>query len=71
MVQLLTWVGEQPRVYREAIEAWRSSCPRHPVWDDALISGFIQFDRGASARETRVILTSRGREFLEAARSAS
>jgi hypothetical protein len=35
-LQLLAWVADRPRTYGEAMEAWRTSCPRLPVWEDAL-----------------------------------
>jgi hypothetical protein len=67
MLELLEWISHRPRTYAEAMEAWRSSCPRHPVWDDAQIEGLVQI----SIDETgcrRVLLTTRGREMLERSR---
>ena len=29
----------EPRPYREVIEAWRISCPRLTVWEDAVDGG--------------------------------
>ena len=26
--QFLAWVADRPRTYAEAMEAWRSTCPR-------------------------------------------
>jgi hypothetical protein len=42
MIQLLEWLSAGPRTYGEAMEAWRTSCPRMPAWEDALDGGFIQ-----------------------------
>jgi len=42
--EFLNWVTSRPRTYAEAMEAWRSHCPRHPVWDDALSDGLIQIE---------------------------
>ena len=61
--QLLGWVAERPRTYSEAMEAWRTSCPRLPVWENAISDGLVQVDRGGGGI-TRVILTARGRQFL-------
>ena len=36
--QLLDWIG-QGRVYDEVIAAWRTSCPRMPVWEEATERG--------------------------------
>jgi len=38
---LLEWIGAAPRSYAETLEAWRTSCPRLPVWEDANDRGFI------------------------------
>ena len=35
MFNLLEWVQTRERDYRETLEAWRTSCPRLPVWEDA------------------------------------
>lgn len=61
-IQFLDWLSTAPRAYPEVMEAWRTSCPRLSVWEDAVIEGLIQFDGG---REQMVVLTSRGRALLE------
>jgi len=61
---LVDWVARQPRPYGEVMEAWRTSCPRLAVWEEAI-------DRGLLARElaaeggVRVIATPAGVRFLE------
>ena len=57
-LDLLEWIGSQPRPYSEVIDAWRTSCPRLPVWEDANDRGFVE--RGAF-----VSVTALGWEFLE------
>src|SRR5262249_48679764 len=42
MLEFLAWVASRPRTYDEARDAWRTTCPRHTVWEDALIEGLIQ-----------------------------
>lgn len=32
----LEWLQVRPRTYAEAMEAWRTSCPRLTVWEDAV-----------------------------------
>lgn len=59
-VQLLEWLAERPRSYAETIEAWRSSCPRLTVWEDALSDGLVRVE-GRS-----VALTAVGRGALHA-----
>jgi hypothetical protein len=41
ILDLLEWLGPTPRPYSEVLEAWRTSCPRLPVWEDANDRGFI------------------------------
>jgi hypothetical protein len=67
-LELLVWVHGRNRSYGEAMEAWRSSCPRHPVWDDAVLEGLIRVESegGRPMRERRVGLTARGRAALAA-----
>lgn len=38
---LLEWIGPRSRLYAEVLEAWRTSCPRLPVWEEANARGFI------------------------------
>jgi hypothetical protein len=60
-LQLLEWVGERPRSYGETIEAWKTSCPRLTIWEDAVADRLVRVERGS------VLLTSAGRNLLEAA----
>lgn len=41
ILDLLEWIGPRPRPYAEVLEAWRTSCPRLPVWEEANERGFI------------------------------
>jgi len=41
ILDLLEWLGSSPRPYSEVLDAWRTSCPRFPVWEDANYRGFI------------------------------
>ena len=38
---LLDFVAREERPYEEVIEAWRTSCPRLPVWEEASDRGLI------------------------------
>jgi D-3-phosphoglycerate dehydrogenase len=42
ILDLLEWIGPGRRPYAETLEAWRTSCPRLPVWEDATDLGFIE-----------------------------
>ena len=62
IVDLLDWLVARDRTYQEVIDAWRTSCPRLPVWEDAN-------DRGLVRRELRsatefVCITPAGLAFL-------
>jgi len=65
MVQFLAWVAERERSYAETMDAWRTSCPRLSVWEDATLDGLVRLDADAD-RRTVVHLTTRGRAILEA-----
>jgi hypothetical protein len=63
ILDLLEWVANGERSYDEVIDAWRTSCPRFPVWEDAN-------DRGLIAKQhvngrTIVRVTSSGLALLE------
>ena len=60
-VQFLAWVADRPRTRADVMEAWRSTCPRLSIWEDATIDGLVQFEK------RNVVLTARGRAILESA----
>ena len=35
ILDLLEWLAKADRSYEEVMDAWRTSCPRLPVWEDA------------------------------------
>ena len=41
VLDLLEWIGPRARPYAEVIEAWRTSCPRLPVWEGANARGYL------------------------------
>ena len=61
MIQFLAWIADRPRNYAQTMEAWRSSCPRLSVWEDAIIEGLIRIESNAN-RSIR--LTPRGAAVL-------
>jgi D-3-phosphoglycerate dehydrogenase len=62
ILDLLEWIGPTARPYAEVIEAWRTSCPRMPVWEEATERGFIE-SHYQPGRET-VSVTALGAEHL-------
>jgi hypothetical protein len=59
----LEWIGTEPKPYAEVMDAWRTSCPRLTVWEDAIDRGFIV--RRRAGQELLVGLTPLGRDFLQ------
>jgi hypothetical protein len=51
------------------MEAWRTSCPRLTVWEDALAAGFIRVEHGQTRSECLIALTPEGRAALAARES--
>jgi D-3-phosphoglycerate dehydrogenase / 2-oxoglutarate reductase len=68
ILDLLEWVGPSSRPYNEVIEAWRTSCPRLPVWEEATERGLI-VTRYQPGSET-VSITALGAEHLRTYRRA-
>ncbi len=64
VLQFLDWVSARPRTYAEAMDAWRSTCPRFTVWEDALLDGLVRVEPGGPGQRLAVMLTPRGRAIL-------
>jgi hypothetical protein len=64
---LLEWIASS-RPYAEVMDAWRTSCPRLPVWEEANRLGLVRCARDAGGTE-QVQLTQSGRERLRASRA--
>jgi hypothetical protein len=66
--QFLVWVAARPRTYADAMEAWRSTCPRLSIWEDALGDDLVRLEAGAGGlSDCRVVLTQRGAAMLVSA----
>jgi hypothetical protein len=63
ILDLLEWIGREPRSYADVIDAWRTSCPRLTVWEDAIDRRFAAREHVAG-REVMIRLTDAGRDFL-------
>ncbi|MGH6739992.1 MAG: hypothetical protein ACREDY_13350 [Bradyrhizobium sp.] len=65
VLDFVEWIAREPRAYSEVIGAWKTSCPRLTIWEDAA-------DRGYVARETVmgfglvVTVTEDGAQLLRA-----
>lgn len=67
ILDLLEWIGPESRPYPEVIEAWRTSCPRLPVWEEANERGFLEH-RHEPDLGSYVSVSALGMERLRAAR---
>lgn len=62
VLDLVEWVARAPRPYTECMDAWRTSCPRLCVWEEAMDRGLVS--RGEPVRATPLglrLLAERGR----------
>jgi hypothetical protein len=59
VMDLVQFVAAQPRPYDEVIDAWRTSCPRLTVWEDAVDAGLVAVARDDN-RELMVSATNAG-----------
>ncbi len=63
ILDMVAWVAQRPRPYAEVMDAWRTSCPRLTVWEDAVDDGLV-----ACAREDGTMMvhvTAAGRAALK------
>ncbi len=65
VLDLLDWIGPEPRPYAEVLDAWRTSCPHLPVWEEANARGFIVRRRGTLA------VSAAGARHLRSARATA
>jgi hypothetical protein len=51
VLDLLEWLGPDPRPYGEVLDAWRTSCPRLPAWEEATsgVTSNVSTSRGAGS----------------------
>ena len=66
ILDLLEWIGPR-RPYAEVMDAWRTSCPRLPVWEDANDRGLVECHLREGAGRF-VSVSALGQELLDAHR---
>ncbi|HZR23876.1 MAG TPA: hypothetical protein VFA59_09835 [Vicinamibacterales bacterium] len=65
VLDLLEWLTVRERSYEEALDAWRTSCPKLPVWEDANDRGLVTLEDRAGrcvvgvSRSGRALLDQR------------
>jgi hypothetical protein len=65
-LDFLRWLDAEPRDYIDVMDAWRTSCPRLTVWEDAIDAGLIARTHCENG-PLRVSLTEAGKALLDAA----
>jgi len=63
ILDFLQWLGVTPRSYPDVMAAWRTSCPRLTIWEDALDAGYVMI------RKQQVCVTADGLRFLRSRRT--
>jgi hypothetical protein len=58
----LLWLDHRSRPYDDVMEAWRTSCPRLPVWEEANERGFLT--RRRIEGEVMIAVSPTGQNFL-------
>ena len=62
IVDFLAWLAKGERSYENVMEAWRTSCPKLPVWEEANDRGLVTRDRAQDRSIVRI--TQAGLAYL-------
>jgi D-3-phosphoglycerate dehydrogenase / 2-oxoglutarate reductase len=62
-LDLLAGIGDEPRPYTEVMDAWRTSRPRLPVWEQATERGLVS-RRHMPGAGSPVSVSAAGTEYL-------
>jgi hypothetical protein len=65
ILDLLEWVGARDRTYAEVMDAWRTSCPKLTVWEDASDRRLVAVANSGGREVVRI--TAAGHALLERA----
>ena len=65
VLDFVEWIAREPRAYSEVVGAWKTSCPRLTIWEDAADGGYVA--RASVAGLGLVVtVTEDGAKFLRA-----
>jgi hypothetical protein len=67
-LQMLAWLAEGRHTYSEVMDAWRTSCPRLSIWEDALADNLVVVVRSGTEPgmgRSVVELTGNGHALLD------
>ncbi len=62
VLDFVEWIAASPRRYSEVMEAWKTSCPRLTIWEDAIDQGLVQ--RCRIDGQLSIEATDSGRDLL-------
>jgi hypothetical protein len=68
LLDLLEWLARADRTYEQTMDAWRTSCPKLPVWEEATDRGLVEAVAGVEGALVRP--TRAGLALLEERRPA-
>lgn len=63
ILDLLGWLAMRDRSYEEVMDAWRTSCPKLPIGEEANDRGLLEREETAGCAVVRI--NSAGRALLE------
>jgi hypothetical protein len=63
VLDFLEWLGPSARPYDVVMDAWRTSCPRLPVWETANERGLVERRHTGDSRPG-VGVTAAGQRYL-------
>ena len=63
VLDLVEWIAKEPRAYADVLDAWRTSCPRLTVWEDAVDRGFVT-RKPSEGQGALIAVTAAGQGFL-------
>ena len=62
VLDFVEWIAASPRRYCDVMDAWKTSCPRLTIWEDAIDQGLVQ--RCRIDGELSIEATGAGRDLL-------
>jgi hypothetical protein len=65
VLDFVEWIAREPRAYSEVIGAWKTSCPRLTIWEDAAECGYVTRETIAGFGIV-VTVTDEGEKLLRA-----
>src|SRR3954469_944236 len=68
VLDFVEWIAASPRRYGDVMEAWKTSCPRLTIWEDAIDQGLVQ--RCGIDGELSIEATRAGRDLLAKTRKS-